>query len=127
MPNEPLLEVSGIECGYGQVQVLWGVELDVYEHETVVLLGANGAGKTALLKTILGLIPAWGGRVLFRGADITHLRTDLSQPADVVFHNLADCDDPLSKFTRVLIKLRELRPRRIDVRAWPGRSLVSPP
>jgi branched-chain amino acid transport system ATP-binding protein len=85
MPNEPLLEVSGIECGYGQIQVLWGVEIDVYERETVVLLGANGAGKTTLLKTILGLVPAWGGRVLFRGADITHLRTDLRVRRGMVY------------------------------------------
>jgi len=76
MPAEPLLEISGIDGGYGRVQVLWGVELDVYERETVVLLGANGAGKSTLLKAAMGLIPVWSGRILFGGADVTHLRTD---------------------------------------------------
>ncbi len=71
-----LLRVSGIQTGYGRVQVLWGVDLDVREHETVVLLGANGAGKTTLLKTILGLLPTWNGRILFEDDEITHLRTD---------------------------------------------------
>lgn len=77
MPAEPLLELSGIEGGYGRVQVLWGVALKVYERETVVLLGANGAGKSTLLKAAMGLIPVWRGRILFGGEDVTHLRTDL--------------------------------------------------
>ena len=76
MPTEPLLESSGIDGGYGRVQVLWGVDLDVCERETVVLLGANGAGKSTLLKAAMGLIPVWSGRILFGGEDVTHLRTD---------------------------------------------------
>jgi branched-chain amino acid transport system ATP-binding protein len=76
MRAEAILEARGIETGYGRVQVLWGVALDVLEHETVVLLGANGAGKTTLLKTLLGLLPAWRGSVHFQGADITRMRTD---------------------------------------------------
>lgn len=76
MPAEPLLQIDGIECGYGLVQVLWGVDLAVHEHETVVLLGANGAGKTTLLKAAMGLLPAWRGQVRFAGADVTRLRTD---------------------------------------------------
>ena len=73
---EPLLAASGIESGYGKVQVLWSAGLDVGARETVVLLGANGAGKTTLLKVLLGLMPAWRGRVLFAGEEITGLRTD---------------------------------------------------
>src|SRR5271165_379420 len=59
---EPLLAASGIETGYGKVQVLWGAALDVKERESVVLLGANGAGKTTLLKVLLGLLPPGVGR-----------------------------------------------------------------
>ena len=73
---EPLLLASGIETGYGKVQVLWGAALDVAERESVVLLGANGAGKTTLLKVLLGLLPAWGGTVRLGGEDITRMRTD---------------------------------------------------
>ena len=72
-----LLEVIGLEAGYGRVQVLWGVELEVRERETVVLLGANGAGKTTLLKTLMGLVPAAKGTIRFAGEDATRLRTDL--------------------------------------------------
>ena len=75
MPAE-LLHASGLESGYGRVQVLWGAALSVREGETVVLLGANGAGKTTLLKVLMGLLPAWRGELRFVGDDITHLRTD---------------------------------------------------
>lgn len=71
-----LLDASGIETGYGKVQVLWGAGVSVDESESVVLLGANGAGKTTLLKVLIGLMPAWHGVVRFAGEDITRLRTD---------------------------------------------------
>ena len=70
-----LLQTVGLEAGYGNVQVLWGVTLDVGDNETVVLLGPNGAGKTTLLKCLQGLLPARGGNILFRGQDITRLPT----------------------------------------------------
>ena len=72
----PLLRVSGLEAGYGRVQVLWGIHLEVQERESVVLLGANGAGKSTTLKAILGLVRASAGRILFSGEEITRLRTD---------------------------------------------------
>ena len=58
MPPETssLLHVTGVDAGYGTMQVLWGVDLDVRPGETVLLLGANGAGKTTFLKTLVGLI-----------------------------------------------------------------------
>src|SRR5271167_2291938 len=60
MPPEvtPLLDAAGIDAGYGTMQVLWGVDLDVRAGETVLLLGANGAGKTTFLKSLVGLIDA---------------------------------------------------------------------
>jgi branched-chain amino acid transport system ATP-binding protein len=73
--TEPLLQVHGLEAGYRSIQVLWGVELDVRESETVVLLGPNGAGKTTLLKCLHGLLPARGGTIRFRGHDLTQLNT----------------------------------------------------
>ena len=70
------LQASGIESGYGKVQVLWGVDLHVAPRETVVLLGANGAGKTTLLKALHGLLPVWRGEVrLAGGGDVTHQPT----------------------------------------------------
>jgi len=75
MPHD-LLEASGIESGYNRVQVLWGAGLRVAASESVVLLGANGAGKTTFLKVLLGLLPAWAGGIRLAGEDITRLRTD---------------------------------------------------
>jgi len=73
---ETLLRANGLTSGYGKVQVLWGVDLDVATQQTVVLLGPNGAGKTTLLKVLLGLMPAWQGQVRLGAEDITRLRTD---------------------------------------------------
>ena len=58
MPPEaaPLMQATGVDAGYGTMQVLWGVDLDVRSGETVLLLGANGAGKTTFLKSLVGLI-----------------------------------------------------------------------
>jgi branched-chain amino acid transport system ATP-binding protein len=83
--SQPLLEVAGITAGYRRLQVLWGVDLAVYERETVVLLGANGAGKTTLLKAIMRLLDNWAGRIAFAGEDITGLRTDQRVRRGIVF------------------------------------------
>ncbi len=72
---EPLLQASGIDAGYGTMQVLWGVDLDVRPGETVLLLGANGAGKTTFLKTLVGLIGARRGGIRLGGDDITAMRS----------------------------------------------------
>jgi branched-chain amino acid transport system ATP-binding protein len=77
MPPEaaPLLKVSGVEAGYGTMQVLWGVDLDVRGGETVLLLGANGAGKTTFLKSLVGLLEARCGTIGLSGEDITSMRS----------------------------------------------------
>jgi branched-chain amino acid transport system ATP-binding protein len=67
----PLLELTDLKTGYGHVPVLHGVNLAVDEGETAVLMGLNGAGKTTTLMTIAGLLKAWGGRVDYRGRDVT--------------------------------------------------------
>jgi len=64
---EVLLEVEGVESGYGKKTVLQGVSLRVHEGEVVTMLGHNGAGKSTTLKTILGLLPARAGQVRFGG------------------------------------------------------------
>jgi branched-chain amino acid transport system ATP-binding protein len=68
-----MLKVEKIESGYGPMQVLWGPDLLVKPGTITSLLGPNGAGKSTLLWTILGSVPAKGGRVLFEGKDITSL------------------------------------------------------
>jgi branched-chain amino acid transport system ATP-binding protein len=67
-----LLLLRGVDAGYGDRQVLFGVNLDVKEGEVVALLGTNGAGKSTLLKTICGIVEADRGAVVLDGRDITH-------------------------------------------------------
>jgi branched-chain amino acid transport system ATP-binding protein len=66
-----LLEVQGVRAGYGAVEVLRGIDLHVGEGEAVALLGSNGAGKSTLNNVMCGIFPAWSGRVMFDGADLT--------------------------------------------------------
>ncbi len=74
-PEASLMRASGVNAGYGTMQVLWGVDLDVRSGETVLLLGANGAGKTTFLKTLVGLIEARDGSITLAGVDITRMRS----------------------------------------------------
>jgi len=66
-----LLEIKNLKVAYGAIEALKGVNLEVHEGSIVAILGANGAGKTSLLKKISGLIPANEGEILFAGEDIT--------------------------------------------------------
>jgi urea ABC transporter ATP-binding protein UrtE len=70
-----LLEVSGLRSGYGSVPILTGVSFAVDAGEFVGILGHNGMGKTTLLRTLMGYLPATDGAVRFDGADITRLPT----------------------------------------------------
>jgi branched-chain amino acid transport system ATP-binding protein len=65
-----VLEVSGLNAGYGRVEVLWDVDLKVGEREIVALVGPNGAGKTTLLRAISGIVPATAGSITFRGMPV---------------------------------------------------------
>src|SRR5712692_3582373 len=66
-----MLELRGLKSGYGRFEVLHDVDLEVGDNEIVALLGHNGAGKSTLLRATYGLLPAWGGHVLFNGRDPT--------------------------------------------------------
>ncbi len=66
----PLLSIRNLSVAYGDLQVLWNVDLDVHPHEIVALVGANGAGKTTLLSTISGLLAPLGGEIHFDGRRI---------------------------------------------------------
>ena len=69
----PLLEVSGLEAGFGANLVLHGVDLAVEAGTSVGLFGLNGAGKSVTMKVLAGLVPARAGHVIFDGADVTSL------------------------------------------------------
>jgi len=69
--SKALLSVRGLRSGYGAVEVLRGVDLDVAEGEIVALLGSNGAGKTTFNQTVSALVAARSGSIHFGGQDIT--------------------------------------------------------
>jgi branched-chain amino acid transport system ATP-binding protein len=79
-----LLSVEKLASGYGDVQVLWGVNLDVEEGQVVALIGSNGAGKSTLLRTISGLLPPTAGRIAFAGAEISARSADQIVAAGII-------------------------------------------
>ena len=68
-----LLEVRDLEAGYGDLQVLFGVDLHVEESEYVAIVGPNGAGKSTAMKAVVGLARHMGGEITFDGEDIAGL------------------------------------------------------
>lgn len=70
---EKLLDVCGLQSGYGDVQVLWDISAAVEDGEVVCIVGSNGAGKTTFLRTISGLLPVRAGTIKLLGADITSM------------------------------------------------------
>ena len=66
-----LLNIQGLFSGYGEVEVLRGVDLAVNPGEIVALLGSNGAGKSTLANVVCGIYPAWAGSVQFDGGDLS--------------------------------------------------------
>lgn len=77
MTSGTLLEIEGLCSGYGSLQVLFDVNLDVRAGEIVALMGSNGAGKTTTLRTITGLIRRTRGRVSFAGEDVSTIATEM--------------------------------------------------
>ena len=70
-----MISIQTLRSGYGRIEVLHGIDLDVATSQIACVIGANGAGKTTLLMTICGRVPVASGTVLFEGEDITHIPT----------------------------------------------------
>jgi branched-chain amino acid transport system ATP-binding protein len=66
-----ILELQGLSAGYGEIQVLWGIDMAVRRGEITALIGSNGAGKTTLMRALSGLIPTQGGNYFSEGRDLT--------------------------------------------------------
>lgn len=71
-----LLRIEQLHVRYGGITALSGISIDVPEGETVLLVGANGAGKSSTINAIIGLVPVRGGRIVFDGADIGSVPCD---------------------------------------------------
>ena len=72
-----ILEVSDLRSGYGRIPILMGVTLEMAEGEHLGILGHNGMGKTTLMRTLMGHIPATGGTIRLGGADVTRARAHM--------------------------------------------------
>ena len=68
-----MLEIRNLTAHYGHSQVLYDISIDVKAGEFVSIIGANGAGKSSLMKVIMGLVPVSSGKLLFKGNDISRL------------------------------------------------------
>ena len=74
--HETLFQTQKLTTGYGDIQVLWGIDLDVLLGEIVCLVGSNGAGKSTLLRCISGLLPATGGQIFLKGVELSRSTSD---------------------------------------------------
>jgi branched-chain amino acid transport system ATP-binding protein len=68
-----LVSTEGLTTFYGDFQALFGIDFEIHAGEIVAVIGANGAGKSTFLKTLMGLLPARGGSVWFEGCDLAGL------------------------------------------------------
>ncbi len=74
-----MLEITGLRTGYGQTEIIRGLDLAIAPGQIVAVLGANGVGKTTLNKALSGLLPIWSGTIQFEGSSLAG-----ATPADIV-------------------------------------------
>ena len=94
-----MLRLEGVRAGYGPIDALRGLDLEVRAGELVCLLGANGAGKSSTLRTISGLLRPRAGRIVFDGTDI-HGR----EPSDVLRAGIAHCPEGRHVFPYLTVR-----------------------
>ena len=115
-----MLEVRGLRSGYGAVEVLRGVDLDIGEGEIVALLGSNGVGKTTFACALSGLVPCWGGAIRFRDSEIARL-----SPKSIIDRGLIQVPEGRHIFPNLTVRenlelgayrrARASRPRNIEI------------
>src|SRR5262245_57753326 len=98
-PPHPLLQVSGLHAGYGPIEVLKGINLQINQGEIVTVLGANGAGKTTLLMTICGITPCRQGRISFAGQPVEN-----RLPHDIVARGISQVPEGRKIFPRLTVR-----------------------
>jgi branched-chain amino acid transport system ATP-binding protein len=94
-----MLKIDDVRAGYGPVEALKGLSLEVHDGELVTLIGANGAGKTSTLKAISGVLRVRSGRVSFEGAEIHRL-----SPRDILQRGIAHCPEGRRVFPYMTVR-----------------------
>lgn len=97
--KDPILRIERLELHYGAAQALFGVDLTVEEGETASLVGANGAGKTSLLKAVMGLVSPSGGRIFLEDRDVTG-----HSPSRMAAAGLALCPEGREMFGALTVR-----------------------
>ncbi|HEY7521019.1 MAG TPA: ABC transporter ATP-binding protein [Methylomirabilota bacterium] len=94
-----MLRLEGLRAGYGAIEALRGLDLEVREGELVCLLGANGAGKSSTLRAISGLLRPRSGRIVFDGREIHTL-----EPSDILRAGIAHCPEGRRVFPHLTVE-----------------------
>lgn len=71
--TDAILKIEHLNAGYGNLQVLWDINIEIMPRESVCIIGSNGVGKSTLMSNLIGAMYPWDGKVIFRGEDITQL------------------------------------------------------
>ncbi len=101
MPRErkvAMLDVRALEVAYGDIQVLWGVDLKIGDGEIISVVGSNGAGKSTTIRTISGLNRSLRGEIIYDGETLTHLL-----PCDIVMKGISQVPEGRKLFTGMTI------------------------
>ena len=99
MSGTPKLSVSSLQAGYGDVQVLWDITLEVLPGELVCLIGSNGAGKTTFLRCVSGVLKTRSGTIIIDGRDLTN-----AAPADFVKAGVAHVPEGRRLFSAMSVR-----------------------
>jgi branched-chain amino acid transport system ATP-binding protein len=112
--NGSLLTVEVLRSGYGTMPVLHDVSFSVGEGQTAVMFGLNGAGKTTTVNTIAGLLPTWGGQVVFEGQALTGRST-----TEIVQRGVALVPEGRRVFPDLSVR------KNLELGAWTRRALIN--
>jgi branched-chain amino acid transport system ATP-binding protein len=120
MASSLILETKGLCAGYGEIQVLWGIDIAVRRGEITALIGSNGAGKSTLMRVLSGLIPMAGGTCMSEGRDLTG-----HSAADILGHGIVHVPEGRRLFGAMSVEENLLMGAylRRDGRAAVGRDL----
>jgi branched-chain amino acid transport system ATP-binding protein len=118
--EEILLRINNIDVFYGNLQVLWDISLEVRQGEIIAIAGANGAGKSSLLKAISGVLHPGKGSIEFAGVDITMLN-----PYDIVALGISQVPEGRKLFPEMtVLENLYIGSYRLDARLQRGESLT---
>ena len=112
----PLLDTTGVRAGYGDTEILHGVDMRVEAGEIVTVIGPNGSGKSTMMKAVVGIVQASAGEILFDGRRVEGLRPDRRIPLGLCYVPQTDNVFPTLTITENLEMGGFLRNDRLDGR-----------